>query len=72
MRMMLYSSMIAAALLGGTACKKSANEKAADTRSRMPAGFCAATAAAASATTNSKALEKATLLDVDAFGSIIL
>ena len=38
----------------------------------MSAGFCTATAAAAIATTTSKAFEIATRLEAAAFGSIIL
>ena len=49
-----------------------ANENAAETRNRMSAGFCAATAAAASATTSNSALDSVTRRAVDAFGSIIL
>ena len=49
-----------------------ANENAADTRNRISPGFCAATAAAASATTSSRAFEIATRRPVDAFGSNIL
>ena len=49
-----------------------ANENAAETRNRMSAGFCAATSAAAIATTTSKAFEIATRREAAAFGSIIL
>jgi hypothetical protein len=49
-----------------------ANENAADTRNRMSAGFCAATDAAARATTSSRILDSVTRRAVEAFGSIIL
>ena len=49
-----------------------ANEKAAETRNRMSAGFCDATSAASKATTSSRAFEIATRRAVGAFGSIIL